>query len=65
MADADGSYERVDNNRRAQEQIKQDGFEATKRAVEQAIDKVVKSGFRKADVAPLIKEGAQEAIRGL
>ena len=65
MADADGSYERLDNNRRAQEQIKQDGFETVRRVLQEEIQKVVKSGFRHADVAPLIKEGAKEAIRTL
>lgn len=62
MANADGSYERLDNNPRAQDRIKRDATDTVRKVIQGEIDKVAASGFRKEDITPLVKEGAREAI---
>jgi len=61
MSNSEQVHERADSPK-VQERIVQDGYQAVKKAVEGVRDNLVGKGFKASEIAPLITEGAQDAI---
>lgn len=54
--------EHVDSPK-VKDQIKKDGFDIGRKAIEEATKKLTDRGFDRSDVLPLIKEGVQKATQ--
>ena len=54
-------FERI-NSDKVRDLIKQDGYDAVKRAIETTKEGLTKRGFDPKETEPLIKEGARRAL---
>lgn len=50
------------NSPKVREQIRQDAYQATKKAVETVKQNLTGRGFKSEEITPIIKEGAFDAI---